>query len=81
MLVVMVVALIALITLLQDKAIVFKAAVASAQSFHLVIPFIVAIEDGLDEMRLAVGNVQEEPIVFQDSLNLGWSDLLSLGIA
>lgn len=58
----------------QDEAVVFEATVASSQDLHLIVPFIVAVQDGLDEMRLTVGDVQEEPILFQNSLNLVQSD-------
>jgi hypothetical protein len=62
----------------QDEAIVFKAAVASSQDFHFIVPFIVAVQNGLDEMRLSVGDVQKETILFQNSLDLVLSDTLNL---
>jgi hypothetical protein len=58
----------------EDEAVVFEATVASSQDLHLIVPLIVAVQDGLDEVRLPVGDVQEESILFQNSLNLPTSD-------
>jgi hypothetical protein len=59
-----------LLLLLQNEAVVFKAAVATAKNFHLIVPLIVTVQDGFDEVWLPVGDVKKEAIVFQNSLNL-----------
>ena len=56
--------------LLENEAIVFETAVTPAKNFHLIVPLVVTIKYGLDEVWLSIGDVQEEPIVFQDSLHL-----------
>lgn len=64
-----------LFVLLQYETIVFEAAVAPAQNLHLVIPFIITVENGFYKVRLSVGDVQEIAIVFQNTLNLVLSDI------
>jgi hypothetical protein len=59
-----------LLLLFQNEAVVFEAAVATAKNFHLIVPLIVTVQDGFDEVWLPVGDVKKEAIVFQNSLNL-----------
>lgn len=59
-----------LFVLSQNEAVVLEAAVAPSQNLHVVVPLIVAIKNGLDKVRLAVGDVEKETIIFQNSLNL-----------
>ena len=63
-----------LLLLFQNEAVVFEAAVATAKNFHLIVPLIVTVQDGFDEVWLPVGDVKKEAIVFQNSLNLVSSD-------
>jgi hypothetical protein len=63
-----------LLVLFQNEAVVFKAAVATAKNLHLIVPLIVTVQDGFDEVWLPVGDVKKEAVVFQNSLNLVSSD-------
>ena len=62
--------LLQLLLLFQDETVVFEAAVATAKSFHLIVPLVVTVQDGFDEVWLPVGDVKKEAVVFQNSLNL-----------
>ena len=46
-----------LLLLFQNEAVVFEAAVATAKNFHLIVPLIVTVQNGFDEVRLPVGDV------------------------
>lgn len=57
-------------TFLQDEAVVLKRALVVGEVFHVQRPDIVTIEQRLDEMRLAIRDVQEHTVILENSMHL-----------
>ncbi|GKT95432.1 hypothetical protein Ct61P_13282 [Colletotrichum tofieldiae] len=54
----------------QDEAVVIEGALAARQDVHVEVPQRVGVEQRAHEVRLAVGDVQEDAVVAQGAVDL-----------